>query len=43
VLIQIGAFVIVREGQLRSDKLTGAKARYLVAGFFSMTDSQGSK
>jgi hypothetical protein len=36
VLIQIGGCVMVREGQLRSGKLTGGKERYLVAGFFNM-------
>ena len=36
VLIQIGAFVIVRDGHVRSGRLTGVNGRYFVAGFFSI-------
>ena len=32
VLIQIGAFVIVRDGHVRSGRLTGVNGRYFVAG-----------
>jgi hypothetical protein len=39
VLIQIGGRVMVRDGQVRSGKLTGVNGRYLVAGFFSMMGS----
>jgi hypothetical protein len=43
VLIQIGACVMVRDGQVRSVKLMGLKERYLVAGFFNMMVSQVQK
>ncbi|WP_186308442.1 hypothetical protein [Paraburkholderia sp. BCC1885] len=43
MLIQIGGCVMVRDGQVRSGKLIGGKARYLVAGFFNMMDSQVQK
>ena len=36
VLIQVGGCVMLRLGQLRSTRLTGGKAWYLVAGFCGM-------